>query len=49
MATPQVLCAGQLHMTDARVTPSTFNARILAPRFFFGMTCGREAVMRARK
>ena len=41
-ATPEELRAYQLHMTDVGVTPSTFNARIVALRFFFGMTCGRE-------
>jgi integrase/recombinase XerD len=46
MATPEELRAYQLHMTDAGVTPSTFNARIVALRFFFGMTCGREEMKR---
>ena len=32
----------QLHMADTGVTPSTFNARIVALRFFFSMTCGRD-------
>ena len=41
-ATPEDLRAYQLHMTNAGITPSTFNARIVALRFFFGMTCGRE-------
>jgi integrase/recombinase XerD len=41
-ATPEDLRAYQLHMTDAGITPTTFNARIVALRFFFGMTCGRE-------
>ena len=45
-ATPEDLRAYQLHMTDAGVTPSTFNARIVALRFFFGMTCGREDMKR---
>ncbi|PXW82932.1 integrase-like protein [Ruegeria sp. P4] len=45
-ATPEELRAYQLHMTDAGVTPSTFNARIVALRFFFGMTCGREEMKR---
>jgi integrase/recombinase XerD len=31
-----------LHMADTGVTPSTYNARIVALRFFFSMTCGRE-------
>ncbi len=41
-ATPEELRAYQLHMTDTGVTPSTFNTRIVALRFFFGITCGRE-------
>ena len=41
-ATPDDLRAYQLHMADAKVTPPTFNARITALRFFFGMTCDRE-------
>ena len=44
-ATPENLRAYQLHMTDAGVTPSTFNTRIVALRFFFGMTCGREEIV----
>ena len=43
-ATPEDLRAYQLHMTDTGVTPSTFNVRIVALRFFFGMTCGREEI-----
>ncbi len=45
-ATPEELRAYQLHMTDSGVTPSTFNVRIVALRFFFGMTCGREDMKR---
>ena len=45
-ATPDDLRAYQLHMTDTGVTPSTFNVRIVALRFFFGMTCGREEIKR---
>ena len=41
-ATPDELRAYQLHMTDTEVTPSVYNARITALRFFFGMTCNRE-------
>jgi site-specific recombinase XerD len=41
-ATPDELRAYQLHMTDAEITPSVYNARITALRFFFGMTCDRE-------
>ena len=33
-------------MTNAGVTPTTFNARIVALRFFFGITCGREDMKR---
>jgi site-specific recombinase XerD len=33
-------------MTNAGVSPSTFNVRIVALRFFFGMTCGREDMKR---
>jgi site-specific recombinase XerD len=45
-ATPDDLRAHQLHMADTGVTPSTFNVRIVALRFFFGMTCGREEMKR---
>jgi site-specific recombinase XerD len=45
-ATPDDLRAYQLHMTDTGITPTTFNARIVALRFFFGMTCGREDMNR---
>lgn len=45
-ATPEELRAYQLYMTDAGVTPSTFNTRIVALRFFFGITCGREDMKR---
>ncbi|WP_291735331.1 site-specific integrase [Leisingera sp. F5] len=45
-ATPKELRAYQLHMTDTGVTPAAFNARIVALRFFFGMTCGREELKR---
>jgi site-specific recombinase XerD len=41
-ATPDELRAYQLQMTDNEVTPSVYNARITALRFFFGMTCDRE-------
>ncbi|KHQ49860.1 MULTISPECIES: tyrosine-type recombinase/integrase [Mameliella] len=44
--TPEELRAYQLHMTDTGVTASTFNVRIVALRFFFGMTCGREDMKR---
>jgi integrase/recombinase XerD len=45
-ATSEDLRAYQLHMADAGITPTTFNARIVALRFFFGMTCGREQMKR---
>ncbi len=45
-ATGEDLRAYQLHMTDTGVTPSTFNTRIVALRFFFAMTCGREEMKR---
>lgn len=41
-ATPEELRSYQLHMTDTEVTPSVYNARITALRFFFSMTCGRD-------
>lgn len=41
-ATPEELRSYQLHITNAGVSPSTFNVRIVALRFFFGMNCGRE-------
>jgi integrase/recombinase XerD len=43
-ATPDDLRAYQLHMTDTGVTPPTYNARIMALRFLFGKTCGREGM-----
>jgi len=45
-ATPDDLRAYQLDMTDAGVTPSTFNTRIVALRFLFAETCGREDMKR---
>ena len=45
-ATPEDLRAYQLHMTDTGGTPSTFNVRIVALRFVFVMTCGREEMKR---
>ena len=41
-ATAEELRAYQLQMTDTEVTPSVYNARITALRFFFSMTCGRD-------
>jgi len=46
MATSEELRAYQLQMTDSGVSPTTFNARIVALRFFFGQTCGREDMKR---
>lgn len=46
LATPDDLRAYQLHMTNAGVSPWTFNSRIVALRFFFGITCGREEMKR---
>lgn len=45
-ATADELRGYQLHMTDSCVSPTTFNARIVALRFFFGQTCGREDMKR---
>jgi site-specific recombinase XerD len=45
-ATPEELRANQLNITDTGVTVSTFNTRIVALRFFFDMTCGREDMRR---
>ncbi len=45
-ATPDDLRAYQLHMANTGVTPPTFNARIMALRFLFGRTCGREEMKR---
>jgi len=45
-ATPDDLRAYQLDMTDTGVTPSTFNTRIVALRFLFVETCGREDMKR---
>lgn len=41
-ATPDDLRAYQLHMTNAGIAPPAFDARIMALRFLFGTTCGRE-------
>jgi len=45
-ATGEDLRSYQLHMTNTGVTPSTFNTRIVALRFFFAITCGREEMKR---
>jgi integrase len=46
LATPDDLRAYQLHMTNAGVSPWIFNSRIVALRFFFDTTCGREEMKR---
>lgn len=46
LATPDDLRAYQLHMTNAGVSPWIFNSRIVALRFFFSTTCGREEMKR---
>ena len=48
-AEPDDLRAYQLHMADTGVTPSTFNARIVALRFFFSMTCDRDGMKKYSK
>jgi site-specific recombinase XerD len=45
-ATPEELRAYQLHMTNAGMSTTTFNVRIVSLRFFFGMTCGRDEMKR---
>jgi site-specific recombinase XerD len=45
-ATPEELRAYQLHMIDTGIGIPTFNSRIVALRFFFSMTCGREDMKR---
>lgn len=45
-ATPDDLRAYQLHMTNTGITASSFNARIIGLRFFFGVTCYREEMKR---
>ncbi|MDU8913913.1 integrase, partial [Aestuariicoccus sp. MJ-SS9] len=45
-AAPDDLRACRRHMTDTGVTPSAFDVRVGTPRFFFGMTCGREEMGR---
>lgn len=45
-ATPEDLRRYQLHMTRENIGIPTFNQRIIALRFFFGMTCGREDMKR---
>lgn len=46
LATPDDLRAYQQHMTNAGVSPWIFNSRIVALRFFFDTTCGREEMKR---
>jgi len=45
-ATPDDLRAYQLHMTNAGVSATTFNVRIISLGFFFGVTCGRAEMKR---
>ena len=45
-ATPDDLRAYQLDMTNAGVSATTFNVRIISLRFLFGVTCGREEMKR---
>ena len=45
-ATPDDLRAYQLDMTEKNVSAATFNSRIVALRFFFGTTCGKEEMKR---
>ncbi|MCP4381423.1 MAG: tyrosine-type recombinase/integrase, partial [Hyphomicrobiales bacterium] len=40
-ARPDDLRAYQLHMSEIGINPPTYNARIIALRFFFEMTCRR--------
>jgi integrase/recombinase XerD len=46
-AVPEDLRTYQLHMTNAGITPTTFNARIVALPFVFGMTCGGDVAVHA--
>ncbi|MCP4386314.1 MAG: tyrosine-type recombinase/integrase, partial [Hyphomicrobiales bacterium] len=46
MATPDDLRAYQLHMSEIGITPPTYNARIIALRFFFETTCRRPEMKR---
>jgi integrase/recombinase XerD len=41
-STPEELRACQFHRTNAGMTATTFNVRIVSLRFVFGMTCGRD-------
>ena len=45
-ATPEDLRNFQLHMNETGVSPWVFNTRIVALRFFFSVTCGREEMKR---
>ena len=45
-ATPDDLRAYQLHMSDTGITPATYNARIIALRFFFETTCRHPEMKR---
>jgi site-specific recombinase XerD len=46
MATADDLRAYQLHMSEIGITPPTYNARIIALRFFFETTCRRPEMKR---
>ena len=45
-ATAEDLRNFQLHMNETGVSPWVFNTRIVALRFFFAVTCGREEMKR---
>jgi integrase/recombinase XerD len=45
-ATSDDLRAYQLHMSEVGITPPTYNARIIALRFFFDTTCQRPEMRR---
>lgn len=45
-ATPDDLRAYQLHMSEVGITPPTYNARIIALRFFFDTTCRHPEMKR---
>jgi len=45
-ATADDLRAYQLEMTEKNVSAATFNSRIVALRFFFGVTCDKEEMKR---
>ena len=43
---PTICAPTQLDMTNAGVSATTFNVRIISLRWFFGVTCGREEMKR---